>query len=361
MSDECAAALAIALMIPEHMDCLLKLPRPSVPASEFSSLEFVRKKCGQYSFLPYDMLDRSITLSCIPQGIDSILSSIFFDPSIPCNLAGAHLTGILQALEILRVDSELVVLLMMKEAPRFAPLWLAALWCGRTSRVLSNATGGLPPIHLAVASWLQNLQTFAQVQYAATKGQNEVISRAQEYTLSYLTKTGNSLPVSPWPPFGTTMIKNVDLEIREHLAHEHRPLRHQTYWLLEHGQRQRTSDVSGDMPLWSTSVLKIGRPGPLEAMIPNADLEEADNISNDATFNLFNWQKNNEGGLWLAAKGATDEQVRRIHGHAWIHDDSDESINEGSALDTLSDMGVDRPDIEPWLDLLPHGEEGSHA
>ena len=50
-----------------------------------------------------------------------------------------------------------------------------------------------------------------------------------------------------------------------------------------------------------------------------ADLSAAGIISSNATFNLFNWYKNNEGGLWLVAcrTKAGIWEVRRIQAHPW--------------------------------------------
>ena len=51
---------------------------------------------------------------------------------------------------------------------------------------------------------------------------------------------------------------------------------------------------------------------------------EADDVSCDATFNLFNWHRNNEGGIWLAEGLEDADAVRRNHSHPWIKNDSDE-------------------------------------
>jgi len=62
--------------------------------------------------------------------------------------------------------------------------------------------------------------------------------------------------------------------------------------LLEHALLQKTIPVEG------------------EGSISYQD--EANKISSDATFNLFNWHKNNEKGLWLAEGQNNINTIRKI-------------------------------------------------
>ena len=81
---------------------------------------------------------------------------------------------------------------------------------------------------------------------------------------------------------------------------------------------------------------------------------EADDISSDATSNLFNWHKNNEGGLWLAEEGADIREIRRIQAHPWINDDSDEA----AFSEDESDKSVDTPNVLRWRASLA-GQDGT--
>lgn len=147
-------ALAVILMIPEYVECLVKIPHPLKSIYRFPEYDFKPHSRGKYYLWFYETMNSAITLSCIPQGIDSILTSTFFDPTIPCNLARAYLTGIARALESLKGKHEHLALLMMKRNPEFGPLWLAALYYGRIRIILTSATRGLPPVHLGVALWV---------------------------------------------------------------------------------------------------------------------------------------------------------------------------------------------------------------
>ena len=68
-------------------------------------------------------------------------------------------------------------------------------------------------------------------------------------------------------------------------------------------------------------------------------------MSSDASFNLFNWHRNNEGGLWLDEGFQTIDIVRRNNSHPWIKDDSDEDIISESEE---SDKMISENDIQQW-------------
>lgn len=75
---------------------------------------------------------------------------------------------------------------------------------------------------------------------------------------------------------------------------------------------------------------------------------EADAVSCDASFNLFNWYRNNEGGLWLAEGFEDVDAVRRNHSHPWIKNDSDEDDDDLERRD--SENTVNQDYIKRWQD-----------
>lgn len=95
INHECVAALAIVLTLPACIDCPLMLPRLKPPLI-FDAARDQNEGC--YRGL-YDSLNSCITLSCCSEGIDSLLCSVFFEPTVPCNLLGAHLLGVTEAIE----------------------------------------------------------------------------------------------------------------------------------------------------------------------------------------------------------------------------------------------------------------------
>jgi hypothetical protein len=70
-------------------------------------------------------------------------------------------------------------------------------------------------------------------------------------------------------------------------------------------------------------------------------------VSCDASFNLFNWYRNNEGDLWLAEEFEDADAVRRNNSHLWIKNDSDEN----DVLESRdSENTVNQDNIKRWQD-----------
>lgn len=70
-------------------------------------------------------------------------------------------------------------------------------------------------------------------------------------------------------------------------------------------------------------------------------------MSSDASFNLFNWHRNNEGGLWLVEGSEDVEVTRRCNSHPWIKNDSDEdSVSENEDSEEV----IDPNSIHRWRD-----------
>lgn len=195
----------------------------------------------------FGCLSSCITLSCSFEGINSLLCSVFFEPTVPCNLVGAHILGIMKAIEPLQSDPRILAPLMAKKCPKVSPLWLATIWNGQLSRVLESALGGLPPISLPAASWTDTVQSFLQARYLPITDRRDAIPRAREYSIAYLVRPDIIAPFTPSPPFGETAPSNLSLEVKKHLEHNHRPILHKTSWILETGEE--LPDQRGPKPI----------------------------------------------------------------------------------------------------------------
>ena len=233
ISSECALALTIVLTFPEHSGWLLELPSLSDPTDidrrQVHIADSYNKLC--------EHLNRCITLTCSLEGIASILCSVFFDPTVPCNLAGAHLSGIKEAFQSIKEDSQLLARLMALKDPKSSLLWFASIRTHRASRFLECAQGRSQPINLAVASWTDTVQSFIHAEYEPICKRHNVITWAREYSTYCMVKPGVRVPFTPWPPFGEVLLSNASLEVQEHLPHHHRPLWRKTSWVLE-GQEE---------------------------------------------------------------------------------------------------------------------------
>ena len=153
------------------------------------------------------------------------------------------------------------------------------------------------------------------------------------------------MPFTPSPPFGETTISNISLEVKAHLPHDHRFLRHRTCWILETGDELPAQQESKNMRQLNVRLLPVTQPAsrhaPTLLLICTSDAQDqANRVSSDATFNLFNWHKNNEGGLWLAEDENDSHTARRMQSHPWIKEESDEeAISEGEDSDNKIDEG----------------------
>lgn len=252
---ECVAALAIVLTLPTRTGTPLRLPclttSPNLGLAQ-------GQKNDRYKKL-FDCLSSCITLSCSTEGIDSLLCSIFFEPTVPCNLIGAHLSGVTKAIEPLKNDLRILAQLMAKKCPKISPLWLATIWSGRASHVLQAVMGGLPPISLPVASWTGTVQSFVQVGYYSITDRPDSVPRAREYSVAYLTRSDVVVPFTPSPPFGKTTTSNLSLETRTHLEHHHGPIQYRTSWILDTGEELPDQQGSKIMPQLSVRLPLIAQ------------------------------------------------------------------------------------------------------
>ena len=222
-------ALAVVLMHPKYRAGPIVSP-PSV------ALEDVHRSSGAdenfYKRLSKN-LSRCITLSCCDECIDSLLCSAFFEPRVPCNLLGAHVSGVRKAIEPARSDAKVFARLMVRQNPKTSALWLAAMWTGQADRLLNCAFGGTPPVSLPVASWTGDLQSFVQAGYYSISNRDGLIPRAEEFTTIYLVHPDARVPFTPSPPFGEIAISNTSLEVQSHLLHDHKMMESTTYWIFD--------------------------------------------------------------------------------------------------------------------------------
>ena len=226
--EEFFAALAIVMMLPDSTR------PPSTPPVITASSIFKIHDFPQHRYYElFDNLDKCITLSCSPKGIDSLLCSSFFESSISCNLVGAYLLGAKQVIESIGSDSKSFLRLMSKKSPKFSLLWLAAVQFDQSARLVASSVGGMPPIHLPVASWTNTLQSFLQIWYHSTSGCLDTLPRATEFQYAFMVDPNIPTPFTPSPPFGETALSNTSLLIRSHLMHNHTLFYHRSLCMLD--------------------------------------------------------------------------------------------------------------------------------
>ena len=60
------------------------------------------------------------------------------------------------------------------------------------------------------------------------------------------------VPFTPSPPFGETTRSNLSLDVKKHLQHDHRPILHQTSWVLKNGEE--LIDQRGSKPIPQSDI-----------------------------------------------------------------------------------------------------------
>ncbi|KAJ6020399.1 hypothetical protein N7540_005903, partial [Penicillium herquei] len=99
------------------------------------------------------------------------------------------------------------------QAPHLTPLWISVICTRQAQTFINRALDALPPICLPAAFWTNTTQSFLQVVYQSNTSGSSKIPRAEEFQVSYFCRPAISIPWSPSPPFGLTLIKNLSLEL----------------------------------------------------------------------------------------------------------------------------------------------------
>lgn len=214
------------------------VPRPTlaVPVSISVSSVQSTKRDVRFEGL-YRSIDKCMSISCTQDAFDSLLCSAFFDPEVPCNLVGAVSLGIAKALLQVDADYRRLIRAISERAPHLSLLWLAVAYNGQAKHILDMALQMLPPICLVAGIWTNTIQSFLQVSYSPAGTMENSVLRSCEFSTSYFCRPQASAPWSPAPPFGSTRINNLSLEIKEHYGHEHKLLWWRTCWNLISGEK----------------------------------------------------------------------------------------------------------------------------
>ncbi|KAB8259396.1 hypothetical protein BDV32DRAFT_159308 [Aspergillus pseudonomiae] len=290
----------------------------------------------------YRSIDKFMSLSSTQDALDSLLCSVFFDPSVPCNLVGAASLGVKKALsEVDRIDNRQLLSAVTNMKPYLSLLWAAAVCNDQAASFLNMALRGLPPICLVAAFWTNTAQSFLQMVYPGHDLEESTTSRAHEFQTSFFCRPELSVPWSPAPPFGTTPVKNLSLEVRAHIAHTHRPTSWRIYWILDSGER---IPASAEYPLKpikaSIQCDSCAADGTNE--LPDPEQYIADEQSGSATSRLFNWHRSYDDGIWLDDGQGDIEIIRRLQMHAWIIDPFDNGDDDPVEEPKHRELSVER-------------------
>lgn len=327
----------------------LELPTPAAVSNRGASLN---KRSMSLDRL-FRSLGKCIQLSSTHEALDSLLCSVFFDPTVTCNFRGAMTLGIRDALP--NEDNWRVMLkAISSKAPHIAPFWNALVRNGQAQDMLDCALSGLPPICLPAALWTNTIQSFLQVNYTCDPPQ-DTISRAREFSTSCFVRPHASIPWSPAPPFGSTSLDNLSLVVREHIGHQHKPLRWTMFWTSKSGEKMVAGRPNHPKPPPSIILARAQMDFSTESRDQSWNTRERDanDRSWDATSRLFNWHRDYDDGLWMADATRPDiESIRRLQQHPWIADPWDDGGRYSPVLQQNRQSKLDTEMIWQWVNKI---------
>lgn len=343
VTDQSQAAFIAALLLPTSQNQMkrISLPLPG-PFGKSKSSAPRRQPAGYDCPWGKDdrQLDRLLTLSCNTTGVVSLLSSIFVEPDIPCNVCGAWLQGAFAVLTSDHVkDPHVLAHMLINRSPKLGFLWLGTILIGMDKSVMKWARSAVFLIDLDAAAWTNTLVSFVQARVSKLRQGAGVISRADEARLMYLTQQRPHAPMVPFGPFGTTAIRDCVLEVQIHAQcqgyhglsyagwtwdgqNENQQVQYPTETTTM--RRKLSSEETDDALLHTTPVSYHG-------------LDHERDCSESQTHNMF---------VWLRGEDGFPVAERAICEHEWVESwdsDEEEAAPEGDGKSTTSRR------LGPWL------------
>ncbi|RDL37058.1 Uncharacterized protein BP5553_04491 [Venustampulla echinocandica] len=328
VAEQSHAALAATLLLPvaRFDNRTVQLPTPRVRRKGRFNKETIYKIPVWSENL--NQLDRLLTLSCNAVGTKALLTSVFFEPGVGCNICGAWLQGTFAFLDSDIVqDQNILLRVLIKRDPGLGFLWLGAFIIGAQKRSLQEARQAWWKIDLHVAAWTGTLMSFIQEPVSTLPRGIEEISRADECRLMYLSHDQYYTvpPLFPFAPFGSTAMTDTNIDVRQHARCEtsHGLEYESVTWHCRGGQRSTTTVPRIPLRAKNGQATK----GNISINYDNFDNED-DDCSEMVTRNIFTWLRDDDG--FPVAE-------RVIREHEWIDnlDSDDDCPITGDAQSTV--------------------------
>ncbi|KAF3484275.1 uncharacterized protein GIQ15_03599 [Arthroderma uncinatum] len=335
--DQSHAALSAALMLPlsNSRGYQIRLPTPKLRYGESAALK-ARTQIDHKWLQTSRHLDKLLVLSCSTRGVQSLLSSVFYDPGVACNLVSPWLQATFAILD--SVDDNRLVHIMTRRVPRLAFLWLGAIITCVHGDVLRDARFGLIPVELHAAMWTGTIQSFIQEPIPQPPAVGGSISRANECRLLYLMQKEyhTRWPTCQWTPFGDTALEDTDMSVRSYAKHIRWELIYVGWkWTTRDGKLVHQVCDKGLTPTFPESPQE---PPHIPISYDALDLEE-ESASENATRNIFGW---------LRFEGFPGNE-KEIYSHEWFDlGDSDEEALCGISETSIGNSSA-AADVEAWI------------
>ncbi|EGD94335.1 hypothetical protein TESG_01855 [Trichophyton tonsurans CBS 112818] len=341
--DQAVAALSSVLFLPilNRNKNPVSLPRPYFHAkrSPRSAMPETKelKQCGFILDQIVPELDRLLTLSCNTRGLLSLLSSVFYEPGIPCNAVSPWMQATFAVLDSVE-ESHLLGYILMNRVPQVSFLWLGGIITGTQKNILREGRYGVTSIEPHAASWCGVTQSFIQAPVSQPLITNGALSRSDECRLLYLSQAelNRGWPLTPWMPFGTTILEDAEIEVRLHAQCTGHELQYADwYWACRDSKQVHPICVTGVLSTFTpTENLPLNMPVSYEALNPKDE-----SASQHATRNIFIWLRNNE-------YSAREQGIRN---HDWVALDESDDDSLLSNKSSRSDKSSVLKTVEAWI------------
>ncbi len=343
LEKQSCAAFAAALLLPtrRQMYRTVHWTRPHFPALP---AQHHREHTTSYGAPPWgtsqQQLDKLLTISCNTTGMQSVLSSSFIEPDLPCNIAGAWLQGAFAVLDASCGAQETGILaqMLMQKSPHLGFLWLGAILVDVQHYIMKWARPAACLVDLQAAAWTDTFVSFLQRPVSAERVTDE-ITRADEARLLFLAqgRYHRLPPLAPFTPFGSIAHRDCTLDVQLHISCAGRHgLR---YAGLSWDCRDNTATFQkATASSWTGAETRVAVEGDGDGVVPYDKLDQEQDCSPSMTRSIFVWLRDLDGYPVVE---------RAIRVHAWIADDAS-SDEESDAREGGGGSTVGK-NVGPWL------------
>jgi hypothetical protein len=344
ITDQSQAALAATLLLPSmNGKRMLKLQVPRVSWSNLLHDHENEEETHSSQAHPMHCPDRLLMLSCNVGGIIPILMSVFYDTRIECNTITPWLQGSMSAVDTLaKNDSCIIGRMCMERSPSVAYLWVGATILNLHERLLQDVRLGLTRFDLESAAWTGTLQSFLQQPVPHPLAENGYVTRADECRLLFLSRSGDHVrcPIVQWKPFGSTPVKDVNVEVRLHCDCRGHQLQYQgLLWNNYDGKYSLDHVTLQPTNLSVTPPYDSGE----QVLVSYEALNRTDeNICEKATRSILSW---------LRSDGWAHHEKEMLT-HPWLENYVSESESEDGDEVAFDDGVKDLSFVASWV----HGE-----
>ncbi|GAB1314432.1 hypothetical protein MFIFM68171_04642 [Madurella fahalii] len=279
--------------------------------------------------------------------VPSLLSSVVFEPGIPCNAGGAWIQGAFAVLSQTKADLQVLTGILMARNPQLGFLWLGASLLDIHYFVLDGMRALFYPVDLTLAGWTYTLMSFIQEPVRNPSPVKEAITRADEARLLFLSQSTNYTqpPIVPFQPFGLTAVTDCNLEVQEQVRCR------STHGLYYSGWTWDYRDGS-HIPIPQSPPVLLGGNVRKSWKQKGRELEVV--VDNQITIDYSHIDRENDGSeavtrsifMWLRGADGFPIAEREIREHEWIdnlYESDDESASpegDGRSMGNKKDTNI---------------------